>query len=101
MYHISFFINGNQLDETHTHTNRETPGGYYCWCIGGIPLHLRVVCPDPDHLLLLLYPWLYPAQLPGEERCLPSHSVTGAIDLSVHGEPKLNFNITGFFFLYC
>ena len=56
--------------------NRETPGSYYCWCVGGIPLHLPVVCPDPDHLLLLLYPWLYPAQLPGEESCLPSHPVT-------------------------
>ena len=83
MYHISFSINENQLDlQTHTHTNRETPGGYYCWCLGGVPLHLPIVCADPDHLLLLLYPWLYPAQLPGKERRLPSNSVTGAGPLS-------------------
>jgi hypothetical protein len=56
--------------------NRETPCSYYCWCLGGVPLRLPFVCPDSDHLLLLLHPWLYPAQLPGEESRLPSHSVT-------------------------
>jgi hypothetical protein len=81
-YHISFNqhlqLNWQYLS-TNIHTpNREAPGSYYCWCFGGVPLHLPFICPDSDHLLLLLHPWLYPAQLPGEESRLPSHSVTRA-----------------------